>query len=70
MLSIATCHEGFHCWVKTTYLFVEVITTKKVVAFCVAKFMLLEDPEPFIKFVVSDPSTYLSTSSELVKLGL
>ena len=54
---------------KTTYLFVKVITTKKVVAIFVAKFILLEDPESLIIFVVSHPSTYLSPS-ELVKFGL
>lgn len=52
------------------YLFVEIVATKKVVTAWVAEFVLIQDPESFVDFIIGNSSTYLCPPTNEIKFTL
>ena len=52
------------------YLFVEIVATKKIVTVWVAEFVLIQDPESFVGFIIGNSPTYLSPPTNEIKFTL
>ena len=67
---INICMSWVSSIIFSFYLFIEEITTKKVITAWIAKFILLKDSESFIDFIVGNSPTNLCPPVNEIKFSL